>query len=98
MAILEADHDHTGLGQLDVSTHRARDAARLRRVLAARQSLASPEQELHDAVRATREAPDSWTIIGAALDTPGKPHSSASEGNSPRRRQAFGRVPDVVCP
>jgi hypothetical protein len=69
MTKLKADHDHTGLDQLDVSTHPARDAAHFRRILAARQNLASAEQELHDAVRAAREAGDSWTIIGAALDT-----------------------------
>jgi hypothetical protein len=69
MTKLKADHDHTGLDQLDVSTHPARDAAHFRRILAARQNLALAEQELHDAVRAAREAGDSWTIIGAALDT-----------------------------
>ena len=66
---LKADHDHTGLDQLDVTTHPARDAAHFRRILAARQNLAAAEQELHDAVRAARNAGDSWTIIGAALDT-----------------------------
>lgn len=69
MTKLKAGHDHTGLDQLDVSTHLARDAAHFRRILAARQSLASAEQELHDAVRSARDAGDSWTIIGAALDT-----------------------------
>lgn len=69
MTKVKADHDHTGLDQLDVATHPARDAAHFRRILAARQNLASAERELHDAVRAAREAGDSWTIIGAALDT-----------------------------
>lgn len=69
MTRLKADHDHTGLDQLDVATHPARDAAHFRRILAARQNLDLAEQELHDAVRAAREAGDSWTIIGAALDT-----------------------------
>lgn len=69
MRKIMAGHDHTGLDQLDVATHPARDAVHFRRILAARRNLASAEQELHDAVRAAREAGDSWTIIGAALDT-----------------------------
>ena len=52
-----------------MSTHPTRDAVHSRRILAARQNLASAEQELHDAVRAARGACDSWTIIGTALDT-----------------------------
>lgn len=69
MTKLKADHDHSGLDQLDVPTHPARDAADFRRIIAARQNLAAAEQELRDAVQAAREAGDSWTIIGAALDT-----------------------------
>ena len=69
MTKLKAEPDHTGLDQLDVATHPARDAAHFRRILSARQNLASAEQELQEAVRAAREAGDSWAIIGAALDT-----------------------------
>ena len=69
MTKLKADHGHTGLDQLEVATHPARDAAHFRRIHAARQNVALAERELHDAVRAAREAGDSWTIIGAALDT-----------------------------
>lgn len=69
MTKLKAEHDHTGLDRLDVATHPARDAAQFRRILAARKNLDSAEQELHNAVRAAREAGDSWTVIGAALDT-----------------------------
>ena len=69
MTKLKADHDHAGLDQLDVPSHPARDAAHFRRIIAARQNLAAAEQELRDAVHAAREAGDSWTIIGAALDT-----------------------------
>ena len=69
MATLKAQHDRTGLDGLDVAAHPARDAAHFRRILAARRHLAAAEQELHDAVRAARAAGDSWTIIGAALDT-----------------------------
>ena len=68
MANLKTNHDRTGLDQLDPSTHPARDAASFRRILAARRSLADAEQELREAVRAARQAGDSWTLIGAALD------------------------------
>ncbi|MDC5697275.1 hypothetical protein OO014_08395 [Intrasporangium calvum] len=68
MANLKTNHDRTGLDQLDPSTHPARDAASSRRILGARRSLAAAEQELRDAVRAARQAGDSWTVIGAALD------------------------------
>ena len=69
MTKTKADHDSTGLDQLDVTTHPARDAAHFRRILAARKDLATAEQELRDAVHAARDAGDSWTVIGAALDT-----------------------------
>lgn len=69
MAKLRTDPDHTGLDQLDVATHPARDAAGFRRIIAARQNLADAEQELRDAVHAARKAGDSWTVIGAALET-----------------------------
>ncbi|WP_337459774.1 hypothetical protein, partial [Serinicoccus profundi] len=61
--------DSTGLGQVEVDTHPARDAVHFRRILAARKSMADAEQELRDAVKDAREAGDSWTMIGAALDT-----------------------------
>ena len=68
MANLKTNHDRTGLDHLDPSTHPARDAASFRRILAARRDLAAAEHELREAVRAAREAGDSWTVIGAALD------------------------------
>ena len=69
MATLKSKHDRTGLDTLDPAKHPARNAASFRRILAARPDLAAAEQELRDAVRAAREAGDSWTVIGAALDT-----------------------------
>lgn len=66
---IKTHHDSTGLDRLDVRTHPARDAAHFRRILAARKAVADAEQELRDAVHAAREAGDSWTVIGAALDT-----------------------------
>jgi hypothetical protein len=68
MAILRTDPDRTGLDELDVGTHPARDAAHFRRIITARRNLGAAEQELRDAVKAAREAGDSWTVIGAALD------------------------------
>jgi hypothetical protein len=62
------DRDDTGLDELDAA-HPARDAAHFRRIIAARRNLAAAEQELRDVVRAAREAGDSWTVIGTALDT-----------------------------
>jgi hypothetical protein len=69
MTKIKSDHDRTGLDRLDPATTPARDAAHFRRILAARENLAAAEQELRDAVHAARDAGDSWTIIGAALDT-----------------------------
>ena len=40
-----------------------------RRILAARQGIAAAEQELREAVKAARDAGDSWTVIASALDT-----------------------------
>jgi hypothetical protein len=68
MANLKVNRDRNGLEQLDPSTHPAHDAASFRRILSARRGLAAAEQELRDAVHAAREAGDSWTVIGAALD------------------------------
>lgn len=61
--------DSTGLDQLEVGTHPARDAVHFRRIIAARKAVADAERELRDAVRGAREAGDSWTVIGAAMDT-----------------------------
>lgn len=68
MANPKINHGRTGLDRVDPSTHPAREAASFRRILAARHGLTAAEQELRDAVRAAREAGESWTVIGAALD------------------------------
>ncbi|NHN57082.1 hypothetical protein G9U51_15025 [Calidifontibacter sp. DB0510] len=68
MTSTRTTRDTTGLDRLDVDTHPARDAAAFRRIVAARNTLANAEDELRAAVRAARDAGDSWTIIGAALD------------------------------
>lgn len=61
--------ERSGLDELDVSSHPARDAVHFRRILAARQHIAEAEKELREAVKTAREAGDSWAVIGAALDT-----------------------------
>lgn len=66
---IKTRNDSTGLDQLDPTKHPARDAVHFRRILAARKAIADAEQELRDAVKAARDAGDSWTVIGAALDT-----------------------------
>lgn len=61
--------DETGLDRLDPATTEARDATQFRRIIAARKGVEDAEAELRAAVAAAREAGDSWTVIGAALDT-----------------------------
>ena len=63
------DDELTALDAINPQTHPARDAQHFRRILAARQGVEDAEAELRNAVAAAREAGDSWTIIGAALDT-----------------------------
>ena len=66
---IKTRNDTTGLDQLESTTQPARDAVHFRRILAARKAIADAEQELRDAVKAARDAGDSWTVIGAALET-----------------------------
>lgn len=61
--------DATGLDALEPSKRTVRDATHFRRIIAARKKVAQAEQELREAVHAARDAGDSWTVIGAALDT-----------------------------
>lgn len=55
------------LDDLDPATVKARDAVHFRRIIAAKEGVTQAERELHDAVRAAREAGDSWVSIGLAL-------------------------------
>lgn len=68
MAHAPLRHDDTGLDDLDVVTHPARDAAPFRRIIAAKAAVADADTQLREAVRAARGAGESWTVIGAALD------------------------------
>lgn len=64
-----ATTEATGFDQLDPDKTPARDAAHFRRILTARQRITDTEAELREAVRAAREAGDTWTVIAAALGT-----------------------------
>lgn len=66
---IKTSRDTTGLDTLNPEAHPARDAVHFRRILTARTDVADAEAELRDAVKAAREAGDSWTVIAAALDT-----------------------------
>jgi hypothetical protein len=66
---MKVKRDDTGLDALDPKHTEARDAQHFRRIIAARKGMEDAEQELRDAVQAARDAGDSWTVIGAALDT-----------------------------
>ncbi len=66
---IKTHSEQTGLDDLDPGKDPARDAVHFRRIQAARANLAAAEDELREAVRTARDAGDSWTIIGAALDT-----------------------------
>lgn len=55
------------LDDLDPETVTARDAVHFRRIIAAKEGVARAERELQDAVRAARDAGDSWLSIGLAL-------------------------------
>lgn len=59
--------DATGLDTISPTTHPGRDAAGFRAIRAAAKNVETAEQDLRDAVRAAREAGDSWAIIGTAL-------------------------------
>ncbi|WP_119696073.1 hypothetical protein [Microbacterium halotolerans] len=61
--------DETGLDQLDPAVTPARDATHFRRIIAAQKAAREAEEELRTAVADARAAGDSWTVIGAALDT-----------------------------
>lgn len=63
-----AHNEIEALDALDPVTHPARDATHFRRIIAARGALARTEDDLRAAVAESREAGDSWIVIGAALE------------------------------
>jgi len=62
-------NDATGLEDLDPAVTPAQDATHFRNIRAARANLKQAEADLREAVKQAREAGDSWTVIGAALET-----------------------------
>ncbi|MDP9100613.1 MAG: hypothetical protein M3N21_00460 [Actinomycetota bacterium] len=67
MATTNINDLETTLDDLDPSTVAARDAVHFRRIISAAEGVARADRELHEAVRAAREAGDSWLSIGMAL-------------------------------
>ena len=58
----------TGLENLDPVAAPVQDATHFRNIRAARANLKQAEADLRTAVQQAREAGDSWTVIGAALE------------------------------
>ncbi len=67
MATTKMNDIEKALDDLDPRTVTAHDAVHFRRIIAAKEGLARADRELQDAVRAAREAGDSWFTIGMAL-------------------------------
>lgn len=63
------DDEVAALDALDPATHPARDATHFRKIIAARLAVEEAQQQLRRAVEEARAAGDSWTVIGAALET-----------------------------
>ena len=61
--------DESGLDSLDPDVVSFKDAQHFQRIIAARKGIDAAEAELRAAVSAARAAGDSWSVIGAALDT-----------------------------
>jgi len=59
----------TGLEDLDPAVTPAQDATHFRKIRAARANLEQAKTDLREAVEQARAAGDSWTVIGAALET-----------------------------
>jgi len=59
----------SGLEDLDPAVTPAQDAIHFRKIRAARADLEQAKAELREAVEEARDAGDSWTVIGAALET-----------------------------
>lgn len=67
MATTNINDMERALDDLDPTTVTARDAVHFRRIIAARERVTRADRELRDAVRAARDAGDSWLSIGMAL-------------------------------
>ncbi len=67
MATTNMNDIEKALDELDPRSVTALDAVHFKRIIAAKEGVARADRELHDAVRAAREAGDSWFTIGMAL-------------------------------
>jgi hypothetical protein len=67
--IADTKHRTDGCTPDPAASTSPRSAERLRRIIAARAGVEESNAELRAAVRAAREAGDSWAMIAAALDT-----------------------------
>lgn len=66
----DLDHDNsTGLDDLHPEVTPAQDATHFRKIRAARANIERAKAQLREAVEQARAAGDSWTVIGAALET-----------------------------
>ena len=65
----EAEATDKWLASLDPAHLDFRDASHVRAIIAANEALTEAEEKLRKAVAEARAAGDSWTVIGAALDT-----------------------------
>jgi hypothetical protein len=66
---INSDGEVRALDAVTPKTHPSRDATHFRAIIAARKEVEEADQKLVRAVSEAREAGDSWTVIGAALDT-----------------------------
>lgn len=74
------------LDALDPATVNFQDASKLRAIMAANKGVTRAEESLLTAVRAARQAGNSWTIIGAALGV-----------TRQRAHQRFAKLVDADC-
>jgi hypothetical protein len=86
--------DETGLDAVSPETHPARSAEHFRRIISARKAVAHAELELHAAVAAAREVGDSWSVIGAALNT--TQEAAAEQFGKAELETKQGDAPDPV--
>ena len=102
MTKMKFDHQRTGLDEIDVALHPARDAAHFRRILAASENLAAAEKELRDAVDAAVTPATRGRSSGPRWTPPAKRHRRGVSGGwtstTPERRrtQASSRRCDAA--
>lgn len=94
------DAELEALDKITPESHPAQDATHFRRIIAARKAVEDAEAELRQAVDDARTAGNSWTVIGAALDTSrqaafqrfGQSHGTTSRETPARSPKASKRT------